>query len=94
MFVKKNYLSSLNQKTKIEEGVSFFFFSNQLFEVDLNLFNQHSIQFLNEGNTEEEPFFLVSEFEQELQHQEETIEAFINFFIQTKSILLQHMFFL
>ncbi|KAK8875601.1 hypothetical protein M9Y10_005770 [Tritrichomonas musculus] len=64
----------------MERSIAYFAYSDSRFEIDLNLFNRYSADFLNEGNMEEEPFYLINEFDPQLPHPRETIEAFINFF--------------
>lgn len=71
----------------MERNIIHFAYSDRRFEIDINSFNKYSKEILMEGNNEEEPFYFISEFDPKLQHAEETIESFINFF-QTDDINL------
>lgn len=55
----------------MERSIVYFAYSDSRFEIDLNLFNRYSADFLNEGNMEEEPFYFINEFDPQLQHPRE-----------------------
>ena len=62
-------------------------YANKEFELDINFFRLYSNYPFEEEKIKEEPIYLFNEFDQELQHPEETIDDFINFF-QTGEITI------
>ena len=72
-------MSSLKRIATMQRNSVDFVYQNEIYSIDTNLFNRHSDYFSIEENIKRDLIYFVNEFNPQLQHPKETINAFIKF---------------